>query len=99
MRIIVALLCLMLTGCAGMIFSHKPYQLHDGTVVEASPRKVLTEWRPERQFWCGPGNTDLCIGDFVYHLSSETVPVVGTAFHVVDLTWDKQRKCWRWESR
>jgi len=94
-------LILMLTGCAGMIFSHKPYSLRAGTVTDASPEQVVTVWPKERWFWGGDffGNAYLIAGDSRTHVCSETVPKVGAKFERVNLTWEKSRKCWRWESQ
>jgi hypothetical protein len=91
-----------LTGCAGSIFSHKPYHLASGKVVEASPKKVTTVWPIEERGWCGgtlSGGGGMCLGDSVYNVCPDAVPHVGTKFSRVDLSWDKPRKCWRWEAR
>ena len=96
--LVVFALILMMAGCAGSIFSHKPYNLPAGRVIEASPKKVLTEWPKDHWYFCGPGNTDLCQGNFVTHVCPETVPPAGTTFARARVTWDKPRKCWQWES-
>ncbi|HZD93513.1 MAG TPA: hypothetical protein VE133_04615, partial [Candidatus Sulfotelmatobacter sp.] len=96
-KLCMVLLCLALTGCAGMIFSHKPYHLTQGKVTMANTHTVILDWPVDRRYWCG--QETLCLGEFVHHVCPETVPAVGTVVKSVDLTWDKPRKCWLWQSR
>jgi hypothetical protein len=91
--------CLSLTGCAGIIFSHKPYTLHGGTVIEASPRRVVTRFAPGDMYYTVTGEVALVTGDEVYNLCPDTIPAVGDKFKKVRLTWDKPRRCWQWQSR
>lgn len=99
MKTLVLIGCLWLTGCAGSIFSHKPYHLSGGTIIYAMPEKVVLEWPNERRYWCGPGNNDLCMVDWVHHVCPETVPALGSIVNRVDLAWQKSRKCWKWENK
>jgi len=85
------------TGCAG---SRNPRILkHGGTITYVSSHKVLLEWPRESRYWCGPGNQDLCMGDFVNHVCPETMPALGSIVNRVELVWDKPRKCWKWSGQ
>jgi hypothetical protein len=99
MKTAAALACLLLTGCAGSILSHKPYSLPAGRVVAASPKAVVTEWPRDRWYFCGPDGASLCVGDDRPNVCPDTVPAKGTSFNRAHVTWDKARKCWKWESQ
>jgi len=94
----VLLLLVIMTGCAGMVFSHKPYKINAGTVVKSSPRTVLTQW-PKGRWYYASADGSIAFGDRVDYLCPETVPALHTQFHEAQLTWDKTRKCWMWYSR
>lgn len=87
-------------GCAGSILSHKPYQLRGAMVVEATSKRVLTEW-PEKDWHYGSSmeGAYLLTGDIRPNICPETVPAVGSVFSKARMTWQKDRKCWRWESQ
>ncbi len=97
MRALAGVLALAFTGCAGMVFSHRPYSIKNpGTVVQASPRVVLTEWPKGRRYFASDGY--IAVGDRVDNVCIETVPAVNTQFEAIRLSWNKTRKCWRWEN-
>jgi hypothetical protein len=94
---IMALFAVMLTGCAGMVFSHKTYTIKNpGTVTQATPRTVLTTWPKDRWYYT---SDSLAVGDRVDHVCPETVPALHTQFQEVTVSWDKARKCWMWYSQ
>ena len=99
MKTLCVVLCLLLTGCAGTILSHKPYSLQGGTVVESSPRRVVTSYSRREAYIAATGEPGLVTGDMVTNVCPETVPAVGVKVKQVRLSWDKPRKCWRWESQ
>lgn len=92
---------LMATGCAGSIFSHKAYTLQAGMVIEASPRRVVTQWPKNNWYWNGSsfGDNYLIVGEMRTRVCPATVPNVGLHFRRANVVWDKAAKCWRWESQ
>lgn len=100
----IAILCLTLCGCAaighmgpaGIVYSRRPYSIQGGTIVQATPKMVRTEW-PRDRWFVGSGDL-LYVGDDRSHVCPDTVPRLGSVIGGARLTWDKARKCWLWRN-